>query len=80
MSLLMFFFFSFLFLFQFIYFTYECLHVYLCAHGGHKSVGYSGTGIRGGYEPLWLGINLGPFQEQQVLLTSRPSLQPVNVC
>lgn len=25
---------------------------------------------------LWMALNLGPLQEQQVLLTSEPSLQP----
>jgi hypothetical protein len=39
------------------------------------------TGVRYSYEPprRCLEPNLGPLQEQQVLLTAEPSLQPLSI-
>jgi hypothetical protein len=39
-----------------------------------------GTGVTGGCEPPWgcWELNTGPLEEQPVLLTTEPSLQPWN--
>lgn len=60
-----------------------CVRVYVCAacvctgpvqvRRGHH---IPGTGVTGGYEPLWLlNTNLEPLKEQQAVLTSEPSVQ-----
>lgn len=55
---------------------YKCLWVPV---EGGEAVGSSRTGVTGGSEPSSVGAeepNSGPLKEQQVLLTSKPSLQP----
>lgn len=48
-------------------------HVLPCAHGGHKNVGYSGTGVRGGCEPLCSAGNQPGSFARAVLITLGPS-------
>lgn len=55
------------------------LYAYVYAlHEAKKGIRSFGTGIRCGYQSLcgcW-ELNLGLFQEQQLLLSPEPSLQP----
>ena len=43
-----------------------------------ENVGSPGTGVTDGCEPTYRGweLNLDPLEEQQVLLTAEPFLQP----
>ena len=44
-----------------------------------KDVGAPGIGVTDDYEPSWcLELNLSPVQEQQMVLTTEPSLQPLH--
>lgn len=60
-----------------------CTSVYTCAHftcvkylhRSEEGAVFSGTEVTGNGEPLW-EPNLSPLQEQQVLLTEEPALQP----
>lgn len=62
-----------------------CLHMCMCttcmfgAWGVRKGHQFPGTGVSGGCEPCELHgyweLNLGPLQEQQMLLTAEPCLQ-----
>ena len=59
-----------------------CMCVYMCAGSHRRQRGFvsPGTEVTGGCEfPVWvLGTEFQSFvQEQQVLLTSEPSLQPL---
>lgn len=65
-----------------------CLRVYLCitcmhtALKGQKSTGFPRAGVGDGCEsPLgFLELNPSPLKELPVLLTTEPSLQPLNCC
>lgn len=53
-------------------------HIYAVPTEGGQGVRYSVTGVTGCSEPscgCW-DLNLGPLQEQSVILTSEPSLLP----
>jgi hypothetical protein len=74
------------FIYLSIYFFY--LHVYLwitCTSGTQgcqkKMIRSLGSGFTDGCEPLcgWCEWNLGPQEEQSVLLTAEPSLQPLPI-
>jgi hypothetical protein len=51
-------------------------HVHIGDSGNQEGIKSSGTAFRDGYEPLngYLELNLGPLQEQYVLLTAEASL------
>lgn len=50
-------------------------YMYTCPQSAEKSIGSTCTRITGGYEmPSIETMNLGPLEEQQMLLTSKPSL------
>ena len=58
-----------------------CVRVYhvqaLCLWKSEEGLRAIGTGVSDGCgPPMVLGTELGPLQEQQVLLTAEPSLQP----
>lgn len=60
--------------------NYVCLSMGLCVcvqcpWSPEEGIGLSGAGLKGICEPHDMGPNLGPLQDQQVLLTSEPSLQ-----
>lgn len=45
-----------------------------------KDVESPGIGVTDDYEPLWcLELNLSPVQEQQMVLTTEQSLQPLHI-
>lgn len=51
-----------------------------CAHGGHKNVGYSGTGVRVAVSHcVFAGNQPGSFA-RAVLITTGPPLQPATIC
>lgn len=59
---------------------YQCFALMYCvlctclvSQRSHMGVQFPGMGVRNGCE--WWGQNLGPLQEQAVLLNSEPSLQ-----
>jgi len=73
---------------HFFSYVYECFYLYVCMHvhpvcawclrRSEEGIRSPGTGDKEGCEPpcgFW-ELNLGPLQEQQVLLTTEPSLQP----
>lgn len=62
---------------------FECLSVNSCIQAqwpkkSGEGVRFPGTGVTDDCEPLggFWDLNLGPLQEQNVLLTNEPSLQP----
>lgn len=64
----------------------RCVHLSVCVCPvgicmWNRGVGGPGAGVTYACEPRVLGVNLGPLEEQPVLLTTEPSLQsfPVSV-
>ena len=56
---------------------YVCLMHAWCLRKPEKGIGFPGTGVTDGREPpcgCW-GLNLGPLEEQPVLLIAEPPLQ-----
>lgn len=73
---------GFSFLNNILFFSYVCVcvHVYACVpcvckclHRPEDGTGCLGTGVTGGFK----ASNVGPLQEQQVLLAVESSLQPL---
>jgi hypothetical protein len=65
-----------------VYECFACIYIYIYPHvclvSVAKRVRYSGAEVTDGFEPpigCW-DSNLGPLQEQPVLLTNKSSLYP----